>query len=194
MIMSQLGIIEQAQQYLNTVSKKNYAEIPSPNFMSSAGAHMRHIIDHYLAIISGVESKLINYDARVRGSKIESSPELAAGKLTEIAVWIKNLSQHDLSKIVTLSTEVSIANENVQKVQTTIVRELVFAGSHAVHHFAMIAQISLTQKNSLQTTELPHNFGLAPATATFLRENSERPVDAKNKETNNHQTTMPVMN
>ncbi|MFQ3196122.1 MAG: hypothetical protein ACI9N3_002965, partial [Colwellia sp.] len=47
---------------------------------------------------------------------------------------------------------------------------------------------------SLQTTELPHNFGLAPATATFLRENSERPVDAKNKETNNHQTTMPVMN
>jgi hypothetical protein len=194
MIMSQLGIIEQAQQYLNTVSKKNYAEIPSPNFMSSAGAHMRHIIDHYLAIISGVESKLINYDARVRGSKIESSPELAAEKLTEIAVWIKNLSQHDLSKIVTLSTEVSIANENVQKVQTTIVRELVFAGSHAVHHFAMIAQISLTQKNSLQTTELPHNFGLAPATATFLRENSERPVDAKNKETNNHQTTMPVMN
>ena len=77
--------------------------------------------------------------------------------------------------MVTLKTEVSVTSQNVQKVQTSVARELVFAGSHAVHHYAMIAQISFAQ-----TKALPHTFGLAPATATYMRENSSLP-EVKNK-------------
>jgi hypothetical protein len=61
-----------------------------------------------------------------------------------------------------------VTNQNVQSVQTSIARELVFAGSHAVHHYAVIAQISFAQ-----TKALPQTFGLAPATATYMRENSQ---------------------
>ena len=177
MITSQLEIIEQGQLYLNTVSKKDYTEIMSPNFMSSAGSHMRHIIDHYLAIISGLNSEFIDYDTRVRGSQLESSPALAINKLNEIAVWIKSLGEDELNKMITLSTEVSVTNKNVQKVQTSVARELVFAGSHAVHHYAMIAQISFAQQSTLQTKALPQTFGLAPATATFLRQNGDLPTE-----------------
>jgi len=162
---SQLEIIEQAQQYLKSVQKADYIEIVAPNFMSSAGAHMRHIIDHYFAIIVGIENNLINYDIRSRGSKIETSPDEAIKKMNEISSWIKQLSDEQLYKTITLSTEISITNKKTQTMQTSIARELVFVGSHAVHHFAMITQISTAQKKPL-----PLSFGLAPATATFLRQ------------------------
>ena len=44
----------------------------------------------------------------------------------------------------------------------------------------MIAQISFAQKSTLQTKNLPLHFDLAPATATFLRQNSALPDDSKN--------------
>ena len=194
MIKSQLEIIEQAKQYLNSVSNKDFTDIISPNFMSSAGSHMRHIIDHYLALMSGLKNDLIDYDVRVRGSEIESSPQLAMEKLEEIAFWIKSLSADELNKTITLSTEVSVINKNVQQVKTSVVRELVFVGSHAVHHYAMIALITfaqqslsqqkLLQENNVQkstkkTDSLPQGFGLAPATATFLRKNDEQPTESE---------------
>lgn len=165
MIASQLEVIAQATSYLESVSKKDYTAIESPRFISSAGAHMRHIIDHYQAVISGFEAGLIDYDVRERGGDFETSPDLAIKKLTEISTWVKQLSESELSQVITLATEVSVSNKNIQKVQTTVARELVFAGSHAVHHYAMIAQISFTQE-----VAQPREFGLAPATATFLRQ------------------------
>ncbi|AAZ26729.1 hypothetical protein [Colwellia psychrerythraea] len=177
MITSQLEIIKQGQRYLNTVSKKDYSAIMSPNFMSSAGSHMRHIIDHYLAIMSGLHNEVIDYDSRVRGGQLESSPQLAIDKLNEISMWLKSLCEDELSKMIILSTEVSVTHKNVKKVKTSVARELVFAGSHAVHHYAMITQISFAQQSTLQTKALPECFGLASATATFLRQNDVLPRD-----------------
>tara|TARA_B110000467_G_C18058835_1_gene335102 strand:- start:35 stop:589 length:555 start_codon:yes stop_codon:yes gene_type:complete len=181
MLTSQLEIIKQGQLYLNTVSKKDYTSIISPNFISSAGSHMRHIIDHYLAITSSIERELIDYDIRGRGNELELSPKLAIDKLNEISLWIKSLTQERLNQLVTLTTEISLTNKNIQRVQTSIARELVFAGSHAVHHYAMIAQISFAQQSAFQMTTLPKAFGLAPATATFLRQKTNQPANVKQK-------------
>ena len=169
MIASQLEIIEQGISYLESVSKKDYTAIISPNFISSAGSHIRHIIDHYQAIISDLNCKMIDYDVRERGCEFESSPRQAIDKLNEIVDWIKVLNEDKLNQLITLATEVSVSNKNIQQVQTSVARELVFAGSHAIHHYAMIAQISFAQKNSQ-----PQSFGLAPATATFLRQTNKQ--------------------
>lgn len=191
MIVSQLEIIDQGISYLESVSKENYTAILSPNFISSAGSHMRHIIDHYQAIISGLNDELIDYDIRERGSNFELSPAIAIEKLTQIAHWIKSLTEGTLNKHIMLSTEVSVSNKNIQKVQTSVARELVFAGSHAVHHYAMIAQITFAQQKSAQVTSMPEftpklipklipeSFGLAPATATFMRQNSKEAHEVK---------------
>jgi hypothetical protein len=164
MIKSQLEIIEQAQSYLNQVSEEDYTAIISPNFISSAGSHVRHIIDHYFALMSGLHNNVIDYDKRGRGSSLELYPTLAIDKLNEISEWIKSLSDRQLNTLLPLNTEVSMTSKNVQTVQTSIARELVFVGSHAVHHYAMIAQISFAQ-----TKALPQTFGLAPATVSYMR-------------------------
>ena len=57
MLKSQLEILAQAQNYLINVTESDYTKILTPNFISSAGAHIRHIIDHYLAVITGFDKK-----------------------------------------------------------------------------------------------------------------------------------------
>ena len=46
MLNSQLEILAQGHAYLEGVTKEDYSQVVTPNFISSAGAHMRHIIDH----------------------------------------------------------------------------------------------------------------------------------------------------
>jgi len=168
MITSQLEIIKQGQDYLSSISAADYTAIISPNFISSAGEHVRHIIDHYLAIMVGIKSGTIDYDVRSRGGKVEQDPAQAMEMMKTIAAWIKQLSPNDLARTIPLSTEVSVSSKNVQTVITSVARELIFSGSHAVHHYAMIAQITFAQQSN--AVKVPTAFGVAPATATFLRE------------------------
>ncbi|WP_426359431.1 DinB family protein [Pseudocolwellia sp. HL-MZ19] len=165
MITSQIEILEQARLYLRSITQEEYVEIISPNFISSAGSHIRHIIDHYQSVISGIESGVIDYDLRLRGSKVEENPQLALNKFDEIEAWMSNLTHSDLNQTISLSTEVSTSTKEIQIVQTSLARELIFVGSHAVHHYAMITQITFAQTTTANTS-----FGIAPATATYLRE------------------------
>lgn len=168
MLTSQLEIVKQGEDYLNSLINSNnnthYCKVFLPLFISSAGAHMRHIIDHYLALIVGLPSGEIDYDVRHRNSKVALEPQLALDKLAQISYWIQSLEITDLTRALTLSTEISVHEKKVQSVPTSLARELVFAGSHAVHHYAMIAQIAQQQE-----MWLPSNFGIAPTTATYLR-------------------------
>mgnify|MGYP005985460977 CR=1 FL=1 len=168
MLTSQLEIIKQGQDYLTTLISSNnnthYRKVFAPLFISSAGAHMRHIIDHYLALITGLPLGKVDYDVRHRNSNVELEPELALKKLAQISNWIKSLENTDLTRALTLSTEISVHEQKVESVPTSLARELVFAGSHAVHHYAMITQIAQQQE-----MVLPSSFGIAPATATHLR-------------------------
>jgi uncharacterized damage-inducible protein DinB len=192
MIKSQLSIITQGQAYLDKVALADYVEIVSPNFISSAGSHMRHVIDHYLALITGIKNNHIDYDVRHRGNQIESSPQLAKEQLSNISNWINNLSKSDLDKIISLSTEVSITKQSVQKVTTTVARELIFLGTHSVHHYSMISQICYAQN-----APVPEMFGVAPGTLSYLRQFKEdsnsKVINSKNSPTNTSNLQQAVL-
>jgi len=165
MINSQVSVLEQAKSYLKTVTTEQYKEVVSPLFISSAGAHVRHILDHYLSIMNGLQHGIIDYDKRSRGGNVETDIEAALALVSKIENFLLSLKPTQLTTQIQLSTEVNIEEKRVEVVGTTLARELVFVGSHAIHHFAMISQISKAQK---MTT--PDKFGIAPATATFMRD------------------------
>tara|TARA_R110001583_G_scaffold42735_2_gene135865 strand:+ start:12387 stop:12932 length:546 start_codon:yes stop_codon:yes gene_type:complete len=167
MIASQINILTLAKSYLASASASQYTEIIKPLFISSAGAHMRHILDHYVAIINGLEVGIIDYDKRSRGGSVETDVNAALKQISQIEFFLLSLHDEQLSQSIMLSTEVSVEKKQVEIVSTSVARELVFVGSHAIHHFAMIEQISKAQKSST-----PKQFGIAPATATFLRGNA----------------------
>lgn len=167
MINSQINILAQAEKYLKSVSAEHYKQVVKPLFISSAGQHIRHILDHYLSIMAGMSTGIVDYDKRSRGGNVETERDAALSLISEIASFLHSLSEVQLAQTIKLSSEVNIAKKQVVMVNSTLARELIFVGSHAIHHFAMIEQIAKAQDGVT-----PDEFGIAPTTATHLRDTS----------------------
>jgi hypothetical protein len=166
-----LHTVKQAIDYLSAVSVEDYQQVLAPYFCASAGAHMRHILDHYIALQQGLKTHTINYNTRHRHNLLERCPESAITQWREIETWLCDLSEIDaglsLSIICETSIETSIESTNNSVTQSTLGRELLFISSHAIHHFSLLAIIGSLQGQAVQT-----NFGLAPATASFRRQSA----------------------
>ncbi|GMR18768.1 MAG: hypothetical protein BMS9Abin33_1209 [Gammaproteobacteria bacterium] len=165
LIQGSMDILGQGENLLGSISDKEYCNIIRPWFISSIGEHTRHLLDHYLAIRNGVASGCIDYDIRSRGSEIQTDKQAALELIKSIKQWLPLLSQDDLNTTLQCRTEVAVKQTLCSSAGTTLARELIFAASHAVHHYAVMAIAA-----QMQQVEVERGFGLAPATATFLRD------------------------
>jgi hypothetical protein len=159
-----LETVQQAKIFLQGLSKKSYQQIATPHFSSSAGAHMRHILDHYIALKAGLDDGLVNYNKRNRHSNVESCPEIALLIWQEIEQWLIDISQCDGNLPLNVVCETSIQHTLNTQTKSTLSRELVFVSSHAIHHFSLLAVI-----DSLLGNIEKSDLGIAPSTATYMR-------------------------
>ena len=164
-VSSQLEILAQGKQFLVSCSDEAYNTITTPHFTSSPGKHIRHVLDHYLAIIDGIESGLINYDKRNRDTSIEQSTDEALTVLRKIESWVTALTEKKLNASVNVQSEISVSETKVQMCPSIVTRELMFVASHAVHHYSLIAAMM-----SLTGAQMDEDFGVAPATLSHQRE------------------------
>jgi hypothetical protein len=164
-LKGQLETVQQAKVFLLGLTDVNYQLVIKPHFASSAGTHMRHILDHYLALKDGLTQGLVNYNKRNRYSNVESCPQVALLKWQEIEQWLQDVSQLDADMPLLVMCETSVNNTQNTQTKSTLARELVFVSSHAIHHFSLMAVI-----NSLLGNKDEANFGIAPSTATYVRQ------------------------
>ncbi|MFT4993380.1 MAG: hypothetical protein ACI965_000399 [Paraglaciecola sp.] len=163
-LQGHLEIVQQAKEFLLSISQQAYRAVLTPHFSGSAGAHMRHTIDHYLALKKGLVSGSINYNKRDRHSLTEQDPQLALTLWQDIEHWLVSVCHLDADLSLQVICESSLHESQNTQTQSTLARELVFVSSHAVHHFSLLAIIQ-----SLQGLKGERNFGLAPATVSHSR-------------------------
>ena len=164
MSKSYVEVVEQAISLLDDISLSDYKEVVAPHFTSSIGTHIRHILDHFLALKEAGWSGDINYNKRNRHSDIEQSPAAAIAACKSITEWLQqNCSSQLLNQRVSVLTEIDISDTKSTACESTFERELVFVSSHAIHHYALIRII-----RKMQGRDLPEFFGYAPATITHL--------------------------
>jgi len=122
------------------------------------GKHLRHVLDHYHAIIAAAEAgTLIDYDHRERDVPMEANPALC---VSAIESMLHRLSSICCDADLPLRIRVMVAADGTHvELASTFARELAFATHHAVHHQAMIAAIA-------REFGLPVDpgFGKAPST------------------------------
>lgn len=165
MLNSQLEIVQQAVDFLSSVDQNDYIEVCKPHLAGSIGAHMRHIIDHYLALQEGVELGHVDYNKRHRQSPVAESIDAALAAWQDIARWLEQACNKPMESQLTVVSEVSLSCTDSVEVTSTLARELLFVSSHAIHHFSLLAVA-----RSLQGAETDKAFGIAPATASFMRQ------------------------
>lgn len=163
LLQSHIDVLHQAVSLLKEIQTENYQLAMQPHLSGSIGKHIRHVIDHYLALEQGLVDGLVDYNQRHRNSNIEASPSVALDSLNAIINWLENITSEQLENSVTVRSEVSISETLNIQCHSTLAREILFVSSHAIHHFSLISVA-----RSLQGYEVPQYFGYAPATISYL--------------------------
>lgn len=160
LISDNLACLEQSLELLSRLDSEQY-NAPCPScFNSTVGGHIRHNVDHYLSFAQGLSSGRIDYDARLRNSRIEQDADYAASVLREIQGDLKALESMDLRRTVEIKMDCGSVVEDADAWSpSSLRRELQFLLSHTVHHFALIAVIC--QHHGVV---LAKHFGVAPST------------------------------
>ena len=158
--------LRQALSVIEGLDDTTYASSPAKFAPHRVGGHVRHILEFYECFIKGVESAVIDYDARQRERAVEQSVRTASVEICRIIRCFET-SQLCGEARVRVRMEDSFAR-GCDLMESSISRELQVLSSHTIHHFALIA-VTLR----LHGVEVDPEFGMAPSTLRYLTDKSK---------------------
>lgn len=156
--LDNISLLQQLNELLMKLTDEQYANVNESLKSGSIGAHIRHIIDHYVCLLS--ESDVTDYDKRQRQENLETIRSHARDKIDTVCQQLNVLSG-DQTVSVKCSTN---CDSSPLPTNSSVARELSFLHSHTTHHMAIIRLLALTQEVCLST-----DFGKAVSTQKFER-------------------------
>jgi uncharacterized damage-inducible protein DinB len=165
-IRDNVAALRQGAELLGGLSAERYARRTAACFNSSAGGHVRHVIEHYLSFLQGAETGEIDYEARPRDALVETDPAYARAQMESIGERLAALTEDRELKV-----RAECAPEHWGT--SSLLRELEFLLSHTIHHYALIGVIC-----QLGGQVLPKDFGMAPSTLRYLQAQTDGSVCA----------------
>ncbi|MFT6716584.1 MAG: hypothetical protein ACJA0Q_001228 [Saprospiraceae bacterium] len=130
---------------------------------SSIGQHLRHVLEFYLCLFSGIEKGEVCYDERKRDLLLETDKGYAVQTIDKI---IHTLCTITTNAPIKLKASLSSDNNDFKLINSSIYRELVYCFDHSVHHQALI-KIGLKELNC---EDIDQTFGVAPSTIKYRKE------------------------
>ncbi|OIQ26097.1 MAG: hypothetical protein BM561_04290 [Vibrio sp. MedPE-SWchi] len=171
LVSGAIETLEQGRHFLSEITDEQYCHDASPHITSTIGQHFRHWLDLFHALFQPEQSNSlavaqyqIDYNQRRRGHEVEQKKQVAIKEINYFIERLSLLSEGALDESVVILTEVSLQHSEVCALPSTLGREITFSALHANHHYAMAKVVM-----SLLDVETSDEFGLAPATATYIR-------------------------
>lgn len=138
--------------------------VDAPPFDPLVGPHLRHVIEHYEALLMRPGTHEVDYDGRPRDRALEHSPTLARERLAAIRATLRTGIAGDVDDPIVVHARIGLEGRWPLMTTSTVGRELVFLASHAVHHYALLREHCVRHGLSM-----PLHFGIAPATVAHAR-------------------------
>lgn len=157
-----LHCMQQCEYLVSNLSADDY--VNSHEGSSSIGSHIRHILDRFQSLFSGLPEFCVDYDARKRDKEIESSVDSARFAIASVSRRIQELDLIKLSGQPILVRETVYHRGNPIEISSTVERELMGLVTHSIHHLAIISMLA-----KLCGHPLDQGFGKAPSTLVFER-------------------------
>ncbi len=159
LVQANIRLLDKVSELLACLDEETYVKT-SPVFLNSAiGGHVRHCLEHYQSLISGLPEGRVNYDNRPRDPLVEAQPEAAQRRVNELREKLTALfSTSSTQEIVILMDHGAVSSEGVWQ-KSSPGRELQFLISHTIHHYALIAGLC-----RLHGVAISKEFGVAPST------------------------------
>jgi uncharacterized damage-inducible protein DinB len=175
-----ITLLHQAEDLLSALGAERYASRVPACFNSSPGGHLRHITDHYLGLLDGLESGEVDYEHRARDPRVEREAAYAAGLVRRLITRLSDLERDGRDVVLRVRSKTADAEQGATAGraaawgESSLLRELEFMVSHTVHHYALVAVMC-----RLLGHEPSADFGMAPSTLRHLaRSQTEKTVAA----------------
>lgn len=159
-----LDLLQQTESLLQSVDAASYQAAVPVAFNGSIGGHVRHCLDHFLCLLRGFDTGLIDYDRRDRDERLERDPRVAQTLVAGLRADLQQLDAELLEAPVQTRCEVSYRRGDSPCSTSSLGRELAYAIAHGIHHFALIAILA-----RLQGIQIADGFGIAPSTLAHRR-------------------------
>jgi uncharacterized damage-inducible protein DinB len=124
----------------------------------SVGEHVRHALDHARALLALTDGDDLTYDARLRGTPVETHSDVAACEIGRVCGDLEQLAAAPPERPICLHL-IAEAGRRPTQLTSTLGREIGFVVQHTIHHCALIAL--LLERRGITT---PARFGYAPST------------------------------
>ena len=146
---------------LRALSEAQYQDTSVGPYHASIGNHIRHILDMFDCVFSGLNSGAIDLTARKRDENIEQDISAALVYFKRTLDQLTALRGMDMCKIVSVTDDLGMG---VERADYTLAAILIQTHSHATHHYASIGHI-LCQIG----VDVPDNvFGYNPTTPCIM--------------------------
>jgi hypothetical protein len=127
------------------------------------GPHLRHCLDHFECLLQGLDSGLVDYDARDRREILERDPDSFLEAMASIVTRLERLDSDSIRHTLRLRQEATPGA--VAEVESSLERELIFLSGHTIHHIAIVRLLA-----EASGFRLPPDLDVAYSTATYQRE------------------------
>ena len=162
-------VLEQGEALLLGLSDNQYADAVCDGSAAAIGAHYRHSLEHFKILFEAVQEPGIDYDRRQRDGGLERERLQALQATRDFRHAARFLATLPAERTIEARTKISYASPASCSASSTLGREIMYAVSHAIHHYALIGMICGARKIAM-----PPHFGVAPSTIAF-QEDLEAP-------------------
>jgi len=149
---------------VTSLSDAQYRDSSVKPYHSSIGGHIRHVLDIFECIFSGLDDGKVDLTARSRNLDVEQNRDMALAYFEQTLSQLQALKGEDLNRIVEVSDDLGTG---MVVCNYTLAAALVQAHSHAIHHFASLGYIVSKLGLALPNAD----FGYNPTTPEERRVN-----------------------
>ena len=154
------GLLNQACTLIDSIPPPVYAEALPDLGLASFGSHLRHILDFYCQLLTGIcGNGSVNYDQRERRLEIEEDPAAGRARLEEILGELDRLRTSQTQDLRVRCDALPIHPDQDPFTASSLERELQSTLSHTIHHFALM-RVGLRARGIFPMED----FGVAPST------------------------------
>lgn len=155
----------EVKDLLKGLSKEQYSRKLEILTNASIGQHVRHILEFYQCLLSGIESGTANYDTRKRDLKLEENVSFALATIEDVINRILELKS---DRPLILNVNYDLEKNKTLELKTSLYRELAYNLEHSIHHQALI-KVAISEMKLANLVK--SNFGIAPSTIRHNKEN-----------------------
>ena len=153
MIETLTRTLQKANMILKHLSDKELSDVSVAPYYSSAGSHIRHILDFYDCIFNLNSDNTIDLTARSRNKDVESKCDCAKNYLNVIIEKL-NDADFDINEEVKVIDDLGLGKV---KLSYTFGAVLAQANSHTIHHYAIINYILKGLNIHFNNTDFGYN-------------------------------------